>query len=261
MNQNQAVKAAKKSVPATLLEIVYFTDPLCCWSWAFEPQWRRLRYEYDGLISWRYRMGGLIADWNNFQDPLNSVSRPLQMGPVWMEARHVSGMPIRDTIWIENPPDSSLPACLGVKCAERQSAAAAEAYLRRLREAIMLEGRNIAREEELLALAQAVAAETSGLLDPERFAQDWQNKVANEALREDLTLAAYHSIGRFPTLTLKGSSGPGIMITGYRPYEVLLAAVSRVAPELPPARKPADADDYLRYWDGATERELAEVMG
>ena len=25
------------------LSIEYYTDPLCCWSWAFEPQWRRLR--------------------------------------------------------------------------------------------------------------------------------------------------------------------------------------------------------------------------
>jgi hypothetical protein len=29
--------------------IEYFTDPLCSWSWAFEAQWRRLRYECAGL--------------------------------------------------------------------------------------------------------------------------------------------------------------------------------------------------------------------
>jgi hypothetical protein len=66
-----------------LVEITYYTDPLCCWSWAFEPQWRRLRYEYSGKIKWRYRMGGLLPDWSSFSDPMNDVSRPIQMGPFW----------------------------------------------------------------------------------------------------------------------------------------------------------------------------------
>ena len=65
------------------IEIVYYTDPLCCWSWAFEPHWRRLREEFGGALDWRYRMAAMIADWNSYNDPLNSVNRPVQMGPIW----------------------------------------------------------------------------------------------------------------------------------------------------------------------------------
>ncbi len=106
---------------ADQVEITYYTDPLCCYSWAFEPQWRRLRYEFEGRISWQYIMGGLLPGWNNYNDELNSVSRPVQMGPVWMQASHISGMPMPNRIWLEDPPASSYPACIAVKCAQPQT--------------------------------------------------------------------------------------------------------------------------------------------
>jgi protein-disulfide isomerase-like protein with CxxC motif len=107
------------------LEIVYYTDPLCCWSWAFEPHWRRLRAEFGAALDCRYRMAGMIADWGSYSDPLNSVSRPLQMGPIWREAQHLAGVAVDDRIWALDPPASSYPACLAVKAAELQSADAA----------------------------------------------------------------------------------------------------------------------------------------
>src|SRR6478609_7542743 len=110
-----------------VLQIVYYTDPLCCWSWAFEPQWRRLRYELGNQMRFRYCMGGLLADWEKYNDPMNAVSRPSQMGPLWFEAKYISGMPIREHIWHKDPPASSYPACIAVKCAALQSAAAEEA--------------------------------------------------------------------------------------------------------------------------------------
>src|SRR5687768_15102586 len=104
-NQKQHLNKGLAS-NADQLEIVFYTDPLCCWSWAFEPQWRKLRYEFEGEFSWRYCMGGLIPSWKNFNDVTNFVSRPIQMGPVWMEASHNSGMKIESSIWAEDPPAS-----------------------------------------------------------------------------------------------------------------------------------------------------------
>src|SRR5579885_885506 len=121
--------------------ITYFTDPLCCWSWAMEPQWRRLRYEFGDRVRCRVRMGGLLADWQSFHDPITAVSRPGQMGPHWFAAARASGMPIDERVWMEDPPASSYPACLAVKAAELQGGTAGARYLRRLREAVMLERR------------------------------------------------------------------------------------------------------------------------
>jgi putative protein-disulfide isomerase len=213
------------------LTVVYYTDPLCCWSWAFEPHWRRLRDEFGGALDCRYRMAGMIADWDSYNDPLNMVSRPVQMGPMWRQAQHLSGMPIDDRIWVEDPPTSSYPACIAIKAAELQSAEAADLYLGRLRHAVMTQRRNIARREVLLEVANEAAAAAPDRLDVGRLRDDLEGTAARDGLREDIKEARYRGIGRFPTLTLRHPSGAGVMVVGYRPYEVLRAAIARLAPD------------------------------
>jgi putative protein-disulfide isomerase len=214
------------------ITVVYYTDPLCCWSWAFEPHWRRLRQEFGGALDCRYRMAAMIAGWDSYNDPLNSVSRPAQMGPIWRQAQHLSGMPVDDRIWVLDPPASSYPACLAVKAAELQSAEAAELYLRHLREAVMAQRRNIARREVLLEVADEAAAAAPDRLDTAELRHDLDAAPARDALREDIKEARYRGIGRFPTLTLRHPRGTGVIIVGYRPYEALRAAIARIAPEL-----------------------------
>ncbi|NJK94621.1 MAG: hypothetical protein HC905_06580 [Bacteroidales bacterium] len=122
---------------ADRIEIVYFTDPLCCWSWALEPHWRKFLDHYQHLISWRYCMGVMIPDWNSFSDPLNDISRPAQMGPLWMQVKHTTGAEIDANLWMEDPPESSFAPCLAVKCAALQSPAAEDVLLTLLRKAVM----------------------------------------------------------------------------------------------------------------------------
>lgn len=278
MATNQAVPglpAAGASVPTAaasrpaatqqseaLVAIDYYTDPLCPWSWALEPQWRRLRYEFGAQVTWRYHMGGMLPDWQTFSDPLNSVSNPGQMGLQWFQVRTQSGMPIDERIWHHDPPESSFPACLAVKAAERQGADCAERYLRRLREAVMLERRNIAREEILLDLARELdAGHESATLDAERFAHDLHRPETLDAFREDVKLATYRGIGRFPTLTLRHVRGVGVIIVGYRPYEALRQALGGLAPELAPVTNAAAAVEYVAHWGSITARETAEALG
>lgn len=225
---------------SAVVEVTYYTDPLCCWSWALEPHWQRLRSEYAGLITWRYRMGGLLPSWDRYSDPLNDVRRPAQMGPLWLQAAQVSGRPIDARIWVEDPPASSFPACLAVKAAGLQSEAAAERYLCRLREAAMLERRNIAHREVLLDMAHELAETEPHAFDAARFAEDLPGEAAREALRDDLRDVQYRGIGRYPTLTLRGRAGSGVMIVGYRPYEALREALEQVAPGLAPSREATD---------------------
>lgn len=84
-------------------------------------------------------MGGLIPSWTNFHDEVNAVTRPVQMGPVWMHAGQVANRPIHHLLWMKNPPSSSYPACIAVKSAQLQSGGHGESLLQRLREAAMVE--------------------------------------------------------------------------------------------------------------------------
>ncbi len=243
------------------MEITYYTDPLCCWSWALEPQWRKLRYLYQGHVKWRYRMGGLIPNWDNYNDPMNAITRPLQMGPLWMEAKYSSGMPIQDKVWFQQPPKSSYPACIAVKAAELQSPVAAEVYLRRVREAIMLHGQNISEWEVLLQVGQELAQEQPELLDIGQLKQDMSGEAARKAFEDDLQQVRLHSISRFPTLTMRREgSGEGVLVVGYRPFAALEKALQQVAPELEPLRQPIEEQDYSRYWGSLTARELEEAL-
>lgn len=242
------------------LEIVVFTDPLCCWSWALEPQLRRLRYAYAGRIAWRTVMGAMIEDWTRFEDPLNSVHRPSQMGPLWIQAREMSGMPIDPDLWVRDPPASSLPACRAVKAAQMQGPVAGDRLLRRLREAVMIEGCNIAREEAIRQVASRLAADCPDLFDLGRFDEDLAAPASQKALEEDVKEARFRRIGRFPTLVLRTPDGPPHILVGWRPYAALAAAVQGAAPHLGPPRELPDPESYATYWGGLLDRERQEAV-
>ncbi|MDB5191848.1 MAG: DsbA oxidoreductase [Segetibacter sp.] len=244
---------------ADRLDITYFTDPLCCWSWGFEPQWRKLRYEFEGKISFRYCMAGLLPSWKDYNDAANSVSRPIQMGPVWMHASQLTGMPIKTRMWMEDPPASSYPACIAVKCATLQSEEAGEKYLRLVREAVMLKGENITKTTVLQKIAEQLTHQIT--FNVSQFLADLKNDRGLEAFRQDMQQVQLSGISRYPTLLLKYPKQKSIIITGYRPYPVLLDAITQVAPTLKKVQEASDANNYAAFWQSITEPEIKEAMG
>ncbi|AEV96420.1 disulfide bond formation protein DsbA [Niastella koreensis] len=206
------------------LDIVYFTDPLCCWSWAMKPQLARLRADWKGTIRWRYCMGGLLPSWNQFTDSVNSINRPAQMGPIWMQAAQLTDVPIPHSIWIKDPPASSYPACIAVKCAMLQSPALGELYLHFIQEAIMIHRLNIAKYEVLQQVAEQVTAAAS-CFDVSRFLDDMNNGNGLEAFRKDIQEVKYRTINRFPTLLIRRTAQVPLLITGYKPAGVLMSII------------------------------------
>lgn len=251
----------EETATQTAVEIVYYTDPLCCWSWAFEPQWRLLRYAFAGQMAWRYRMAGMLRCWDDYQDPVNSIHRPAQMGPLWLQAHQMSGMPLDARIWTEDQPSSSWPACVLVKAAEFQSPIAAELILRRLREAVMTERRNIARKPVLYEIIDACAEARPDMIDPQRLRRDMDGDDARANFMEDVKNARFRQIGRFPALVVRRPRTAGTLIIGWRPFEILLKTVAEVAPELGAGRRPGDADAYLAFWPHLTKPELELALG
>lgn len=242
------------------MEAIYTTDPLCAWSWGFEPQLRRFRHAFGGALGWRTRMAGLVPSWDQFNDPVHAVDRPIQMGPLWYQVRHTTGQPLDDQLWHKNPPASSYPACLAVKAAGLQSDAAGEAMLRRVREAVMTERQNVADTAVLRALAGEMAE--AGVLDIDRFAKDLGGPEAEAAFRTDLREARYLGLARTPALTLRRTDGQArtLLLVGYRPYDVLRRALHHLAPDLEPVRTATSSAAYAAFWGGATDRELDEVL-
>lgn len=217
-----------RQVQADQVEVIYYTDPLCCWSWAMVPQLEKFRREFGAQIKWRYCMGGLLPGWKNYHDEINDVSRPIQMGPVWMHAAQISGVAMNSEIWMKDPPSSSYPACIAVKCAFFQSIEAGEKYLMLLREALMLHGKNISKEEVLVEIALELSKDPLVSFDEKEFMKNMKNDNGLEDFRKDLKEIQYRNIKRFPTLVFKTNSARGIIITGYRPYEILAESLKQL---------------------------------
>ncbi|MCE6989735.1 DsbA family protein [Dyadobacter sp. CY323] len=213
---------------ADRVKIVFYTDPLCCWSWALLPHWQRFIEQYKDQITYSYCLGGMIPDWTKYNDPFNSVSRPAQMGPIWMEAQHRTGAEINDIIWSrEEPPASSYPASIAIKTAGLQSFEASEYYLHAVWKAVMVDSLNISKKEILLEVARSTSNAHPEIFDYDRFVKDYDDPLSRDAFRSDLRQVAYAQIGRFPTITLT-KSGKGLIMTGFRPYNALVDAFNQL---------------------------------
>jgi putative protein-disulfide isomerase len=195
------------------------------------PELLRLESDFREKLTLKYCMGGLIKDWNDFNDPLNNVAHPSQMGPVWMDADIKTGLDIQYGLWVNDPPSSSYPACIAVKTAELQSDFAGKAYFRSITAAAMQQGENISKSEVLINTARSLASEYPDDFKLEAFLRDYNQESSRNAFRTDLKQVRFNQIGRFPSLTYAYQEKK-LIITGYRSYQVLFNALSDIAPTL-----------------------------
>jgi predicted DsbA family dithiol-disulfide isomerase len=154
------------------VEVRFYTDPACPWSWAAEPALRRLMWEFESELEFVWVMGGLTRSYEN-ADLLGVVAQ-------WLVDAAEGGMPSDPRIWTENPLDSTYPACQAVKAATEQGPEAAYRYLRALREGIMFERRKLDHADALID-----AAGRAGI-DRGRFEVDLRSHAITEAFAADL---------------------------------------------------------------------------
>lgn len=212
--------AERGGAASTPIRIEYYTDPLCCWSWAFEPVWRQFRQRHGSGLACTVVLGGMIESWGTFRDPMNDIGVPPQLAPLWHLAGRTTGVPIDPAIWHLDAPASSYPASVAVKAAGLQSSEAAERYLALAREAVMTRRLNIARPDVLRQLASELAVLMPRAFDVARFSADLVGEEATELFRADLQRVRFLRIGRFPTIVAHGPGHSRIAV-GYRPIDAM----------------------------------------
>lgn len=216
--------------PVTLL---YFTDPICSSCWGAEPQLRRLKAEYGDAIDIQYHMGGLLPGWDVYNS--GGIGQPSDVAGHWDEVSPHYRMPIIGDVWLEDPLPSSYPPSIAFKAAELQDPAKARVFLRRLREQVLVEKKNITKWP-VIAEAAAFAG-----LDVARLQTD-HNGAAKALFQADLTLARSLGVRGFPTFIFSNEAGERKLVYGARPYEQFEAAVKALAPAATPAERPKALD-------------------
>jgi predicted DsbA family dithiol-disulfide isomerase len=154
------------------VEVRYYTDPACPWSWAAEPELRRLMWEFGDQLHFRWVLGGLEREYG--------PDSPSEEIALWLDVAASSGMPIDPRLWAESPISSTYPACQAAKAAAEQGADRAYAYLRRIREGLMTARRKLDHTDALVGEAGRAG------LDVERFKIDLASNATTEAFAADL---------------------------------------------------------------------------
>jgi predicted DsbA family dithiol-disulfide isomerase len=229
-----------------------FTDPYCPWSWASEPQLRRLSVEFGDQVRITFVIVGMRR----------RIEDACDLAWETVEASAASGMPADPRVFMRDPPSSTHPAGLAIHAvAEQQGGARVGAYLRRLREAIMLEGRRMDTAPALLDAAREV-----GGLDIERLRNDFGSSAIMERFAADIELAretglTEHEPGtdRVPTPSVEFRGEDGVVhgIYGYTPWEGWRAAVITAGGE--PGEPASGASDALRRFARMATPEVAAV--
>ena len=154
------------------VQVRFYTDPACPWSWAAEPAIRRLMWEFEGELDFAWVMGGLTRSYEN--------ANLLDVIALWLEDAAAGGMPCDPRIWTQNPLSSTYPACQAVEAAKEQGWQAGYRYLRTLREGIMFERRKLDHADALIDAAGRAR------IDRARFEVDLRSHAITEAFGADL---------------------------------------------------------------------------
>ncbi|HLP92449.1 MAG TPA: ClpXP adapter SpxH family protein [Saprospiraceae bacterium] len=200
----------KTPVSPKPVRIIYFTDPICSSCWGIEPALRRLKLEYGDVVEIEYHMGGLLPSWDVYNS--GGISKPSDVAHHWDEVSLHYDMPIDGDVWLEDPLPSSYPPSVAFKAAQLQDGQKAIQFLRRIREMVFLEKKNITKWEHLEQAAKQVG------LNVEQFKADYEGR-AQTLFQEDLNLGRSLNVRSFPTLIFSDAEEQKLVLKGVRPYE------------------------------------------
>ena len=257
------------------VEVRYYTDPACSWSWASEPKLRRLMWEFGDQLRFVWVMGGLAREYGpDYRDEEGGIGTGTDcfadLMAHWIDVDARTGMPIDARLWTQNPIRSTYPACQAVKAAAEQGSAAAYRYLRRLREGLMTERRKLDHVDALVGEAGVAG------LDAERFGIDLASHAITEAFAADLDevrrppaqareagkvkRTERHERLSFPSAVFAGAGAARPGVWGWQPYEAYREAALAAGAEVAEADHPQPLAAVGRFGRCAT-RELEELTG
>lgn len=230
------------------LQLIEFTDPVCTWCWGSEAVLRALKLRYGDHIAIKYIMSGLVEDIYDFEDLDNEIGGDPEVsneeiGIHWLEASVEHGMPVTTDLLelFSDEHPSSYPQNIAYKAAQFEDQELADIYLRKIREATAIEGKQTNRIEVLLALAKKVG------LDTEKLLTHFEDGTAQQAFEADLAMTGEYEVELLPTFILR-YMGKEMVLENYQSVKDFDNAINQLTDgELTPQEPTVSAEAVLQF--------------
>jgi 2-polyprenyl-6-methoxyphenol hydroxylase-like FAD-dependent oxidoreductase/predicted DsbA family dithiol-disulfide isomerase len=237
----------RKPLHNKMLQVSYFTDPICSTCWIIQPLLKKITLEYGHYLDVQYYMGGLLPSWTDYKGKIQS---PLDAAKHWEEAGEFHDMPLDGDVWLEDPLSSSFPPSIAFKAAQMQGNEKALLFLRRIREMVFLEKKNIMKWRYISLAASEVG------LDPVQLLKDYMYD-AKVAFEQDLELAKSLQVTSFPTLIFSDWTGKSIRLKGYQQYQAFEKAILQFIPYAKKEEINPAPETLFKYFPSMVDKEFA----
>lgn len=212
-----------------MINITNYTDPVCSWCWGSEPMLRGLETRYPGLVNVRYVMVGLVDNIDNFTDPSNGIDAGsdganAQIIGHWFEGEARHHMPIEDRgfkLFSKEFP-STFPQNIAYKAAQLVNQELADKYLRRLREATMVESLVTSDPNVQIELASEVG------LDVGEFITALNSDEAKELFQQDRIETYQVGAQGFPSWVIE-VNGKRLMLRGFNSLDSFIKVIEMLS--------------------------------
>ena len=230
------------------IQVQYFTDPICSTCWIIQPLLRKLILEYGDYINITYLMGGLLPSWDEYTK--GKISKPADAAKHWEEVCAFHEMPLDGDVWIEDPLNSSYPPSIAFKAAQMQDNNLALLFLRRIKEMVFVEKKNIIKWEFLEKAALEVG------LDSARLLRDFDGR-AKDLFKDDLQKCNELGVTSFPTLIFSDKANKHYTLKGYQNYEIYETIILRLIPNAKKKTIDTDPKNLFNHFPTMSDKEFA----
>ncbi len=253
--------AGDDSSPATLMRpsplarpmrhdpvvVTHYTDPWSVWCWALEPQLLRLKERHGEGIDFRVKLGAIVESPVGPEFPREEIRR------MFSAARRASGMPLDPDIVLKPWPGTTVRAGIAAKAAALVSPEAFPRYLRALREASLMDGRNIEALEVQEEIAKACGVDAQG------FREAMETDEATREFYGDQAEGRLKGVTGFPTVVFRNARGVEVALSGFQPTEAFEAALTRISGARWVDAPAPDPVDLVRRHGRLATAEIAEA--
>ena len=243
------------------LRIDHFTDPLCFWCYAMEPEMRKIRMLLGDSLDYRIVMGVLSSDihelvgYDDWSELRYEFIRA-QLAENLSQAAERVGMQFSGEYLKTCKPEEllSLPLSTAYCAMEMTDAGYAEAYLRRMRECVYAEGRSLPNNESLADLAGEFP------IDLELFRENLESGKAALELERSLEKCRLYNVHAFPTLLIRYEENE-VLVSGYKSYDELRWIISQTTKgQVDPGEAEYSVESLERYVDRFGKAAAREIQ-